>query len=139
MKEDNAVGIALGYSIVSSRVTAGSITIAKSREDLKNLTDKFLQKQGATEHWTAWRTAVGRALGAEQAAGRLSTKEKVADAYQTIAEALVAQQRVARAQLKGRFLKILKIVLTILPEIVGDGDFNILDLVKILSGLLGKG
>ena len=138
-KEDNAVGIALGYSIVSSRVGGGSVTIAQAQKEIKALTDKFLEKQGATDNWKAWRQSVGAALGAEQQAGRLKTKDQVAKAFTTIAEALVAEQKVARAQLKGRFLKILRVVLTILPEILDGGDFNILDLVEILSGLLKKG
>ena len=46
--------------------------------------------------------------------------------------------RLSRAQFKGRFLKILRVVLQVIPEIINDGDIDIIDLINIISQLLGQ-
>tara|TARA_B100000686_G_scaffold179769_1_gene186730 strand:+ start:1443 stop:2165 length:723 start_codon:yes stop_codon:yes gene_type:complete len=137
-KDDNSMGIAVLYALVSSRVSEGSLEGDKSAAELRQLTDAYLKKQGAGESWKPWRSAVGKALKAEADAGRLSSNIQIAAAYDTIAKVLTGEMRLSRAQFKGRFLKILRVVLQVIPEIINDGDIDIIDLINIISQLLGQ-
>ena len=155
-KDDNVIGLAVLYSVVSSRVASGGIKPSDTPTEIKKVVDAYVKEQGVEAEWKQWRKDVGAALVAEQNAGRLTTKEQVATALKTVATAmtnsgmrLAKNDPVARALedgdvamavrlLKGRFLKVLQVVLKVLPLILNGGDIDIADLIGIISELLGQ-
>ncbi len=130
-KEQNAAGLSVIYSAVSSRVTDGKINGAQSLQELKKLTDGFLKARGASDYWKDWGVGVGAALAEEAAQGRLGSDQDYASAYETIAQSLAGSAKDSGKKLKIREL------LKVLLEVLGDGeDFNWMTILKLLLTLL---
>tara|TARA_R100000808_G_scaffold6864_1_gene20227 strand:+ start:258 stop:971 length:714 start_codon:yes stop_codon:yes gene_type:complete len=136
-KEDNAAGLAVIYSVVSSQIGGGNLQPKAALGRLKTLTDAFLAERKAADNWTAWRQGVGAALAAEYKAGRLTTSAQYTAALETVAKSLAsdAQQSAAKGGRRLRFTKILRVVMQVLETLGDGGDFDLPALVKILLGL----
>jgi hypothetical protein len=120
-KDDNSVKLSILYEALADKIgdqfvhQGGEAPWQKLSDATKQTRNMLLG--GSADAWTPWSTAVGKALAAMEAANQLDNEDQMRDAYNDIADGLVAD--LSREELDPQWIELIMKIIELVLQLIG--------------------